>query len=56
MNDPIRAHVGILSQQLVALFERIRRYGLIGGGVSLKVGFEVSKDLEILSAVSALCL
>jgi hypothetical protein len=33
----------MFSHQEVALFERIRRYGLVGGSVSLRVGFEVSK-------------
>jgi hypothetical protein len=33
----------MLAHQKVALFERIRKYGLIGESVSLWVSFEVSK-------------
>ena len=31
------------------LFERIRRYGFVGGSISLGVGFEVSKKAKELS-------
>ena len=43
---PTGSYTGVLSQQRMALFERIkriRRCGLVGGNVSTEVGFEVSK-------------
>ena len=39
----------MLGQQGVVLFERIRRCGLVGGSVSGRLGFEVSKAQARLS-------
>ena len=41
---PIGLCIGVLGHQGVALFERIRRYSLIGGSMPLGMGFEVSKS------------
>jgi hypothetical protein len=41
---PIGSYILMLGHQGVALFQRSRRYGLIGRIVSLGVGFEVSSD------------
>ncbi|EGW04948.1 hypothetical protein I79_003453 [Cricetulus griseus] len=41
---PIGSYVRVLGLQLVELLGRIRRCGLIEGGVSLGAGFEVSKE------------
>ena len=46
----ISSFVWFLGPQLVELWGRTRRYGIVGvcglpgGGVSMRVGFEVSKD------------
>lgn len=39
----IGSYIWMLSYQGLALFGRIRRYGLVGVAVSLEMGFEVSK-------------
>lgn len=41
---PTDSKICLLGHQGVALFENIRMCGLIGGSVSLEVGFEVSKS------------
>ena len=48
-NGPIGSYICTLSCQGVALFERVRKCGLVGGSVSLGV------DLEVLKAHAGSC-
>lgn len=54
LNDsgPIGSATWILGAQLVELVGKIRRCNLVGGGVSLGMGFEVSEDHSIPSVFS----
>jgi hypothetical protein len=50
MNDPFRLiYLNSLSQLVKLFFIRIRRCGPIGRSVSLCVGFEILKDLLLVT-------
>lgn len=47
-NDPTGSYDWIFGFQLVDCLRRIRKYGLVGGGVSLRVGFVVPEPITDL--------
>jgi hypothetical protein len=47
-NCLLASYVWMIAPQLWNCLGRIRRHGFAGGGVSLGVGFEVSKSVTIL--------
>jgi hypothetical protein len=51
---PICSYICMLSPQLWSCFGRIRRHGLVGGGVSLGVNLEISKAQALFRAFDQL--
>lgn len=50
------SHRLLLDPQLVDLLGKDQRRGLVGGGMSLRSDFEISKDHSISSVLSTSCL